>query len=249
MAAAPASRASASEPLVIFTPSGRRGRVDAGTTVLDAARSPRRRHRLGLRRARHLRPLPGHAGRGLVSEARHHVVGRRTWRPPAPSSATTRAQRPARRPPAVVPRARDGRRSSSTYRPRARSTARSFARRSTLRTSTIDPVVRLHYVEVEPPVLASPSGDLARLTSRPSSASGTSTISRRISRSSARLHAALAKGGHRVTVAVHDGRQHDRGLARLPRSGVRRRDRRGVHDDRRAPRRTCTMAPCSRPTA
>jgi len=28
----------ADEPLVIFTPSGRRGRFPAGTTVLDAAR-------------------------------------------------------------------------------------------------------------------------------------------------------------------------------------------------------------------
>ena len=32
-----------------------------------------------------------------------------------------------------------------------------------VRTFTVDPVVRLHYVEVTPPELASPTGDLARL--------------------------------------------------------------------------------------
>src|SRR5512144_2492383 len=46
----------------------------------------------------------------------------------------------------------------------------------------LDPVVRLHYVEVEPPQLASPSGDLFR------------------------LGAALEAGKYGVTVAVHDRR-------------------------------------------
>ena len=32
-----------------------------------------------------------------------------------------------------------------------------------VRTFIVDPVVRLHYVEVTPPELASPTGDLARL--------------------------------------------------------------------------------------
>ena len=49
---------------------------------------------------------------------------------------------------------------SSTSHPRARSTARSSARSLDVRDFHIDPVVRLHYVEVTRPELASPTGDL-----------------------------------------------------------------------------------------
>ena len=49
-----------------------------GTTVLEAARRARRRHRLGLRRPRHLRPLPGRGQRGRVRQARRSSRAART---------------------------------------------------------------------------------------------------------------------------------------------------------------------------
>jgi len=75
-----------------------------------------------------------------------------------------------------------------------------------LRTFTIDPVVRLHFVEVEPPVLASPSSDLARLTAALEREWDLHDLEADLEVVRG-LNAALAKGGHRVTVAVHNGRQ------------------------------------------
>ena len=74
-----------------------------------------------------------------------------------------------------------------------------------IREFEIDPVVRLHYVEVERPQLASPSGDLARLFE---------ALDRewQLTDLQADLHViralqpALEAGDYKVTVAVHDGR-------------------------------------------
>ncbi len=74
-----------------------------------------------------------------------------------------------------------------------------------LRTFEIDPVVRLFYVEVERPTLASPSGDLARLfeaLEREWSLSGLEADLEVVRA----LQPALERGGWTVTVAVHDGR-------------------------------------------
>ena len=49
-------------------PSGLEGKVADGTTVLEAARAARRRPRHGVRRARHLRALPGDAERRRVRQ-------------------------------------------------------------------------------------------------------------------------------------------------------------------------------------
>ncbi|HEY8167312.1 MAG TPA: ASKHA domain-containing protein, partial [Candidatus Limnocylindrales bacterium] len=74
------------------------------------------------------------------------------------------------------------------------------------RAFTVDPVVRLHYVEVEPPQLASPSGDLGRLfeaLEREWSLTGLSADLHVVRA----LQPALAKGGYKVTVAVHAARE------------------------------------------
>ena len=76
----------------------RAGRHDRPGCGADA----RRGHRLGLRRARHLRPLPGDPGRRPVRQARHHLLG-------GPPLGVRRArvdlpcrEGPGLRPPAVV---------------------------------------------------------------------------------------------------------------------------------------------------
>ena len=103
----------------------------------------------------------------------------------------------------------------------------------------IDPVVRLYYVEVEEPDLASPSSDLGRLRealerewelhrSRRSTITCTPGLCRR----------RCATGEWKVTVAVHDDTDADRGLAGLPRHVVRHRVRHRLDHGRRAPLRS-----------
>jgi uncharacterized 2Fe-2S/4Fe-4S cluster protein (DUF4445 family) len=75
-----------------------------------------------------------------------------------------------------------------------------------VRDFTIDPVVRLHYVEVTPPELASPTGDLGRLFDALEREWGLTDLDADLSvvRS---LQPALEAGKYGVTVAVHRGRQ------------------------------------------
>jgi uncharacterized 2Fe-2S/4Fe-4S cluster protein (DUF4445 family) len=83
----------------------------------------------------------------------------------------------------------------------------------------IDPVVRLHYVEVTPPELASPSGDLARLLDALEAEWQLTGLEADLQVVRA-LQPALEAGAYKVTVVVHD-MLADRGLARLPRSRLR----------------------------
>ncbi len=69
----------------------------------------------------------------------------------------------------------------------------------------IDPVVRLHYVEVTPPELASPSGDLARLQEALEREWGLRDLDADLHVLRA-LQPVLEQGRWAVTVAVHDGR-------------------------------------------
>ena len=69
----------------------------------------------------------------------------------------------------------------------------------------VDPVVRLHYVEVTPPELASPSGDLVRLFDALEREWDLTDLTADLDVIRA-LQPALEKGGYAVTVAVHDGR-------------------------------------------
>ena len=74
-----------------------------------------------------------------------------------------------------------------------------------VRDFAIDPVVRLHYVEVAPPELASPSGDLARLLEALEGEWGLTGLEADLHVVRA-LQPALEAGDYKVTVAVHDGR-------------------------------------------
>ena len=76
-----------------------------------------------------------------------------------------------------------------------------------MRTFTVDPVVRLHYVEVTPPELASPTRRPRAGCSRRSSASGSLTGLEADLEVIRGLQPALEPGKYGVTVAVHDGRQ------------------------------------------
>ena len=83
----------------------------------------------------------------------------------------------------------------------------------------IDPVVRLHYVEVEEPDLASPTSDLGRLREaleREWQLTGLAVDDHVLPG----LQKALRAGDWRVTVAVHDGDGDHRRLAGLPRHGA-----------------------------
>src|SRR4029079_15527806 len=71
--------------------------------------------------------------------------------------------------------------------------------------SRVDPVVRLHYVEVEPPELASPSGDLVRLQAALEKEWGLRDLEADLQVIRA-LQPALESGKWAVTVAVHEGR-------------------------------------------
>ena len=73
-----------------------------------------------------------------------------------------------------------------------------------MRDFVVDPVVRLHYVEVVPPELASPTGDLVRLFEALEREWQLTDLVADLGVIRA-LQPALAAGGYRVTVAVHDG--------------------------------------------
>jgi len=191
------------EPLVIFTPSGRRGRFETGTTVLDAAR------RLGV----DIDSVCG--GRGICGRcqveqsvgefAKHGITSAPDHLTPfGPVEAEYRATRGLA----------EGRRLGCTAHvqgdvvidvPPESQVYRQVVRKDLdVRAFTLDPVVRLHYVEVEPPQLASPSGDLYRLQL---------ALEKewRLTDLEADLHVirslqpALEAGKWAMTVAVHDG--------------------------------------------
>ena len=120
------------DPLVVFTPSGKRGRFPVGTPLLSAART------LGVDvdsvcggrgicgRCQVLIAEGEFAKHGVRSGAASVSAGQRDR-----SSATRKRARPAGRASAVLLDARRRATSSSTCRPAARSTARSCARTPT----------------------------------------------------------------------------------------------------------------------
>lgn len=191
-------------PLVIFTPSGRRGRVPEGTTVLDAARS------LGV----DLDSVCG--GRGICgrcqvrqsvgSFAKHAIESR-----PDHLSAPGGLEDEYRNRRGLAPERRLGCATALVGDavidvPPESQVHRQVVRKDLdVRAFDVDPVVRLHYVEVERPSLASPTGDLARLfeaLEREWSLTGLE-VDLEVVRA---LQPALERGGWAVTVAVHDGR-------------------------------------------
>jgi uncharacterized 2Fe-2S/4Fe-4S cluster protein (DUF4445 family) len=152
-----------SEPLVVFTPSGKRGRFPDGTTILDAARA------LGV----DLDSVC--AGRGIcgrcqvdVAEgnfAKHGIVSGAAhlspWNPVEERYADIRGQlargrRLGCQAHVVADVLVDVPPESQVHRQVVRKTAE-------LRAIAVDPVVRLHYVEVVGPDMHNPASDFRRL--------------------------------------------------------------------------------------
>ena len=190
------------EPLVIFTPSGRRGRFEPGTTVLDAAR------KLGV----DIDSVCG--GRGICGRcqveqsvgefAKHGITSAPDHLTPfGPVEATYRDTKGlgAGRRLGCVTHIRgdvvvDVPPESQVYRQVVR-------KGLDVRDFHLDPVVRLHYVEVEPPQLASPSGDLFRLGEALAAEWDLHDLDADLHVIRA-LQPALESGKFAVTVAVHD---------------------------------------------
>ena len=193
------------EALVIFTPSGRRGRFPTGTTVLDAARS------LGV----DLDSVCG--GRGLCGRCQV-VPGEGSF--PKHGIRSSASHLSARGPDEDE---YDRRRGLANDRrlgchatvlgdilvdvPPESQVHRQVVRKGVpVRDFVIDPVVRLHEVEVERPSLASPKGELGRLLVALEREWGLTGLETDLEVLRA-LQPALEEGGYRVTVAVHDGRR------------------------------------------
>ncbi len=195
----------ADDALVIFTPSGRRGRFPEGTTVLDAARS------LGV----DIDSVCGGRGicgrcqvtQGLGEFPKHGITSQ-----PGNLSAFAALEATYREEKGLAP----DRRLSCTAQvsgdvlidvPPESQVHRQVVRKGLdVRTFLVDPVVRLHYVEVTPPELASPTGDFARLfeaLEREWQLTGLEADLQVIRA----LQPALEAGKYGVTVAVHGGHQ------------------------------------------
>ncbi|MBA2253797.1 MAG: DUF4445 domain-containing protein [Chloroflexi bacterium] len=194
----------AAEPLVIFTPSGRRGRFPAGTTILDASRA------LGV----DIDAVCG--GRGICgrcqvqqsvgSFAKHGIESRSEHLSPvSPAESEYRKERglePGRRLSCVAHLRGD----AVIDVPPESQVYRQVVRKDLdFRDFHIDPVVRLYYVQVAPPELASPSGDLVRLQQALEAEWGLIDLETDLQVIRA-LQPALEVGRWAVTVAVHDGR-------------------------------------------
>ena len=197
--------ASATDALVVFTPSGRRGRVPIGTPLLQAARS------LGV----DIDSVCG--GRGLCGRcqvllaegdfAKHGVTSRAENL--SPFGAVEREY--CRHQP-MAP----GRRLSCSAQvlgdlvidvPSDSQVHRQVVRKAAeAHDIELDPVVRLHYVEVQQPDMHDPSGDLRRLEDALDFEWRLTGLACDV-RVLQQLQPALRKGGWKVTVAVHGGSQ------------------------------------------
>jgi uncharacterized 2Fe-2S/4Fe-4S cluster protein (DUF4445 family) len=195
---------SGGEAQVIFTPSGRRGRFEPGTTILDAARS------LGV----DLDSVCG--GRGLCgrcqvvpaegSYPKHGIESSDGHLTPRGASEQEydrlRGLAPGRRLGCFAHVQGD----VLVDVPPESQVHRQVVRKGVpVRDFVIDPVVRLHEVELERPDLALPGGDLARLLVALEQEWGLPSLEADLEVIRG-LQPALEAGDYRVTVAVHDRR-------------------------------------------
>ena len=199
------ARMSDKDALVVFTPSGRRGRVPVGTPLLQAARS------LGV----DIDSVCG--GRGLCGRCQvllaegdfaKHGVRSRAEHLSAFSAVETAY---CRQQPMAV-----GRRLSCSAQvlgdvvidvPSDSQVHRQVVRKAAeAHDIELDPVVRLHYVEVQEPDMHDPSGDLRRLEDALDFEWRLTGLACDV-RVLQQLQPALRKGGWKVTVAVHGGSQ------------------------------------------
>jgi uncharacterized 2Fe-2S/4Fe-4S cluster protein (DUF4445 family) len=193
------------DPLVVFTPSGKRGNFAIGTPLLQAARS------LGV----DIDSVCG--GRGLCGRcqvlvavgefAKHGVV--------SSSASLSPFSEPEKRFSRRVPLA-EGRRLSCSARveadvvidvPASSQVHRQVVRKEAdARAIELNPVVRLHYVQVQEPDMHDPSGDLRRLFEALESEWNLKDLTCDLSVIQT-LQATLRAGSWQVTVAVHAGKQ------------------------------------------
>ena len=197
-----------SDPLVIFTPSGKRGRFPVGTPVLTAAR------KLGV----DLDSVCG--GRGICSKCqvspgsgsfpKHGVTVSETalspWNAVEERYNEKRGLKPGRRlgcqaliqSDVVIDVPADSQVHKQVVRKRAEA-----------RDITINPAVRRYYVEVEQPDMHNPSGDLERLQQAMDDQWGVPRpeVSLALLKN---LQTVLRKGDWKVTCAVYQADPHER---------------------------------------
>ncbi len=197
------------DPLVIFTPSGKRGRFAVGTPVLTAARQ------LGV----DLDSVCG--GRGICSKcqvspafgefSKHGVISR----PEALSGWNAVEERYK-----VKRGLAEGRRlgCQATLQgdvvidvpPESQVHKQVVRKRAEAREIVLDPATRLYYVEVEEPDMHNPKGDLERLLEALEAQWGLVGVEGDL-RTIVMLQQALRKGAWRVTCAVHSGQARSTG--------------------------------------
>ncbi len=199
------------DPLVIFTPSGKRGRFARGTPVLTAARQ------LGV----DLDSVCG--GRGICSRCqitpgagafpKHGVTVREdalsAWNPVEQRYDDKRGLKRGRRLGCQATVQGDV---VIDVPPESQVHRQVVRKRVEARAITMHPATRLYFVEVEEPDMHSPTGDLERLARALETQWGIGGVSADLSLLS-RLQPALRKGGWQVSVALH--RDHTAGPARI----------------------------------
>jgi len=189
------------DPLVIFTPSGKRGRVAAGTPVLTAARQ------LGV----DLDSVCG--GRGICSRCQvQPAFGAFPKHGLTSTEASLSAVNAVEERYDRVRGLRPGRRLGCQAQivgdvvidvpPESQVHKQVVRKRAEARAITMDPATRLHYVEVAEPDMHDPSGDLQRLERALAEQWGIPDAKGDL-RTLQMLQPALRKGGWKVTVAVH----------------------------------------------
>jgi len=194
---------SVEEALVVFTPSGKRGRFPIGTPLLQAART------LGV----DIDSVCG--GRAICGRCQVLVMEGEFAKHGVTSSASNLSAVSAAEHSYATRRGLPtGHRLSCSSLvegdlvvdvPQSSQVHRQVVRkRADVRAITLDPVVQLHYVEVREPDMHDPSGDLQRLMSalRTEWQLENLTCDLQVIQT---LQAALRKGEWKVTVAVHDG--------------------------------------------
>ncbi len=193
----------APDPLIVFLPSGKRGRFPVGTPVLQAARA------LGV----DIDSVCG--GRGLCGRCQVLVAEGEFAKHGISSSQASLSpfSEPERRYAKRLSLA-EGRRLSCSARieadvvidvPASSQVHRQVVRKEAeVRSIELDPVVRLHYVQVREPDMHDPSGDLRRLYDALEKEWGLRNLSSDL-RVLQVVQPALRAGAWAVTVAVHAG--------------------------------------------
>ena len=235
------TRAGMTDPLVIFTPSGKRGRFSAGTPVLTAARS------LGV----DLDSVCG--GRGICSKCQvapafgdfpKHGITVSTEISLSPFNAVEERYDRIR---GLAPGRRLGCQAQLRadvvidVPPESQVHKQVVRKRAEARAITLDPATRLYYVEVAEPDMHEPSGDLQRLERALAEQWQLERVKGDL-RTLQMLQPALRKGDWKVTCAVHFDGPEPRILHVWPGfyegGHLRPRHRRRLHHHRRPPLRS-----------